>query len=494
MLKYYLSYELKDLVDINSNSVAGIAVKLGKKEEETFRLLSEAYEKAKTEKSIIVDSSGIRFETDFAMITMIQNTKPPLEYPLYLTYRYMSDEAVREENKSYGSILPDTLDEDVALVAKPLILLNKYLQGKESLPSDEVINKLKESYRIAKERGELIPFKDGYNFLTGMATPHGKMIRAGIKPSEYNQSMWILNYIGEDQLSNAIDRFAEMPYQRILPEVAMMARKEKWHFGETEENYEILKNYLIYTFCRLEREDKICISADKTFAAINTGLATSAYDDIYLCFKRDEMSDPERWKYAGVCTAGEQSLGKRLIECFAPLPQACAYITCKEDIVYDMAKLPYLDKEHIVIERVHRLPMQFLRGCAFDKKDILALLDRIEQASENCDELYEELKSAIKQDRQLYDRIGDSVENIVQKTIKRLRWNYRLAIPSYYPKRDTMSLLLPLDFTDCGKPQAALVVQLTESGNYNGPTILNMRYAYQNARLVSSQEESWLSA
>ena len=57
-----------------------------------------------------------------------------------------------------------------------------------------------------------------------------------------------------------------------------------------------------------------------------------------------------------------------------------------------------------------------------------------------------------------------------------------------------MSLLLPLDFTNSGNPQAALVVQLAESGVYIGHTILSMKHAYLDARLISSQESSWLIA
>lgn len=47
-----------------------------------------------------------------------------------------------------------------------------------------------------------------------------------------------------------------------------------------------------------------------------------------------------------------------------------------------------------------------------------------------------------------------------------------------------MSLLLPLDLTENEQPDVALVVELMESGAYIGQTILTMKMAYNNARLI----------
>ena len=56
-----------------------------------------------------------------------------------------------------------------------------------------------------------------------------------------------------------------------------------------------------------------------------------------------------------------------------------------------------------------------------------------------------------------------------------------------------MSLLLPLDLTEDENPDVALVVELTESGAYIGQTILTMRMAYNNARLISRPDSDWLN-
>lgn len=57
---------------------------------------------------------------------------------------------------------------------------------------------------------------------------------------------------------------------------------------------------------------------------------------------------------------------------------------------------------------------------------------------------------------------------------EKMRWNFRTAIPSCYPRMNAMSLLLPLCLVDELHADAALVVQLMASGDYRGQTILTM--------------------
>ena len=51
---------------------------------------------------------------------------------------------------------------------------------------------------------------------------------------------------------------------------------ENWDFIDaTTKNYSILKNYLEFTFRKLQTEKKIVFTSDNKFAAFNTGLVTS---------------------------------------------------------------------------------------------------------------------------------------------------------------------------------------------------------------------------
>ena len=91
--------------------------------------------------------------------------------------------------------------------------------------------------------------------------------------------------------------------------------------------------------------------------------------------------------------------------------------------------------------------------------------------------------------RRLTNRLNDAIE-LAQK---RAQWNYRTAVPAYYPTKGTMTLLLPLDLTDDERPDVALVSELMPTGVYVGHTILTMRMAYNNARLVSRPDSDWLN-
>ena len=91
--------------------------------------------------------------------------------------------------------------------------------------------------------------------------------------------------------------------------------------------------------------------------------------------------------------------------------------------------------------------------------------------------------------RSLISRLDDAIE-LAQK---RVEWNFKTAVPAFYPTKNTMSLLLPLDLTENEQPNVALVVKLMESGAYIGQTILTMKVAYNNARLICRPDSDWLN-
>lgn len=85
------------------------------------------------------------------------------------------------------------------------------------------------------------------------------------------------------------------------------------------------------------------------------------------------------------------------------------------------------------------------------------------------------------------------VDDAIDLAKKRAEWNFKTAIPMYYPKEDDMSLLLPLCLVDESKADCALVVERLDNGNYIGRTILTMRMAYMDARVICRPESDWLT-
>ena len=75
---------------------------------------------------------------------------------------------------------------------------------------------------------------------------------------------------------------------------------------------------------------------------------------------------------------------------------------------------------------------------------------------------------------------------------KRVRWNFKTALPCFFPTRNVMSLMLPLALLRDDRVDVALVVELTQSGNYQGQTILPLREAYIDARLLCRPDSDWL--
>lgn len=72
---------------------------------------------------------------------------------------------------------------------------------------------------------------------------------------------------------------------------------------------------------------------------------------------------------------------------------------------------------------------------------------------------WKKIGEAIGDDSEVYDDLEASFRNAVRKAIMRVSWNYRTAIPVYFPSYDKMSILLPLSFGTNSEAEVALVVE-----------------------------------
>ena len=107
---------------------------------------------------------------------------------------------------------------------------------------------------------------------------------------------------------------------------------------------------------------------------------------------------------------------------------------------------------------------------------------------------FSQLGKAIEKDEKTYRYIKGRLDDSVNLAVKRIDWNFKTAIPMYYPSSNKMSLLLPLALLKDDRVDVALVVERTQSGNYLGHTILPLYAAYSNARLVTRPDSDWLVA
>lgn len=416
---------------------------------------------------------------------------------------YVAGTYVGQENTE--DIPAEPLDEFCNLPPKPIGIILGYLKNKgQSLSPAEVREALCEDFEKAR-MGE-VRFYDGKMiFPCRYLKPDGAPVEITLKRSTYEGKPWFLNYIDTQPRNNApktvypgkqLESFAFLgSWSGFLAELAEKAVHEEWDFANSvSKDHHILIQYIKYTFYRLTREKKVCISDDGMFAAFNTGLVDKHYDDLYACFVPNDPGSETRWKFSGFCTAASRDLGKQLVYYFNPLPQPPKYFKNKEDLIFDLDKPIHPDYDHIIIDNIRRLPLKFLTDQFTDCQEAQRIASLIPTADRYTkSSLYEQLKTMICDNSRLFIRIQNRIKDSIELARKRVRWNYKTAIPSYYPKSDSMSLMLPLCLVDEEVPDVALVVELTQSGNYQGQTIITIPQAYIDARLLCRLNSDWLS-
>jgi cold shock CspA family protein len=284
--------------------------------------------------------------------------------------------------------------------------------------------------------------------------------------------------------------------QGALHDLKAKALKESWSFSK-EENprvpFPILKSYLTYTFFRLYKERKIkeVNHQGEQWAAFNTGLVNELYDPIYALFERNKQPSPP-WRFNSFCCANIEWSGRKLASLFDPTPEPPQYFKNPRDLIYDpdATLLPRYD--HIIYDGVarNRFPKRFLQDNTpkdIDWRDP----DDLELASQK--DYLTRFVDCIKADARCNRDIKRRIDDAIELAIKRARWNFKTAIPNYFPTKNNMSLLLPLALVDDEKVDIALVAERTPAGGYSGETVLKLSWAYEHARLVCRPDSDWLS-
>ena len=262
------------------------------------------------------------------------------------------------------------------------------------------------------------------------------------------------------QPGRQLENFAYLgSWNSFLSELADKAVAENWDFeGSGRSDHHILIQYIKYTFYRLTRENKVCISGDKKFACFNTGLVDKHYDDIYACFAPNEPGCETEWKFTGFCTAANRTLGKQIVNYFSPLPQPAVYFEHGEQLFFDLSKQLLPDFDHIIIDNISRLPLEFLEEQFTDCPDAREAAAKIRSADGYEKRgLYAQLREIVSGNDRLFMRIQNRI-------------------------RDSIELA-----------DVALVVEQTQSGNYQGQTILTLDQAYIDARLLCRLNSEWLT-
>ena len=140
-----------------------------------------------------------------------------------------------------------------------------------------------------------------------------------------------------------------------------------------------------------------------------------------------------------------------IMNIFPSLPTMAHYFNNPDDLVYDTRLQLRENIEHIIEENKDRFPEQF------KAMDTYLLQTIFKGALDNA--------------------------------IKRVKRNYKTAIPQYYNGK--MQLLFPICLSNPSKADIALTIE-KHDGFYRAATILTLDMAYNNARLIARPDKDWL--
>lgn len=439
------------------------------------------------------------------MITLRQSDKYTASTLKSVFYRH-SPEDVPEQSEQPVEIPDGELEDFCNLPPKPLFILSQYLEKTgSSYTSYQLREELCEDFRDARLNGKIRFYEGKILFPTRFSKSDGTPVEITLKRSTYDGKPWFLSFVDTVcrdpalrviQPGRRLESFAFLgSWKAFLTELAEKALPENWDFsGSNQKEYHILIQYIKYTFYRLIREDKVCISSDRQFACFNTGLVDCHYEDIYACFLPNDPDSETEWKFSGFCTVASRTLGKQIVEYFSPLPQPPVYYEHGDRLFFDTTRQLLMDYTHIIIDNVNRLPLQFLYDQFIDHAEARELVEQIKSSDfKHRHELYQKLRSLITENNHLFTRIQNRINYAVDIAKKRASRNYKIAVPSYYPKRNTLSLMLPLCLVNEDVPDVALVIEQTRSRNYQGHTILTLSQAYVDARLLCPIGSDWLN-
>lgn len=233
-----------------------------------------------------------------------------------------------------------------------------------------------------------------------------------------------------------------------------IADKEEWDFSdESKKKYSILKNYLEFTFRKLQQEKKICFTDNNNFACFNTGLVTENLEDIFAFFEKYVSTNPA-FTTPFCFKAFVKKSDNRFLNYFSKnIPEVADFFEKPELLIFNPKYDLIPDIDHIIQDNVSRFPQH------------------LQNAS----------------NPELIRQITGAIEEVKKKA----RSNYKIAVPQYYNGK--IQLLLPLCLTS-GSPNPDLALAITKLNDktYTARTCLTLKMAYNNARLIVKPQSNWL--
>ena len=253
-----------------------------------------------------------------------------------------------------------------------------------------------------------------------------------------------------------LERFSIVTkFDEKISALAKLAQPEPWKHRDdkTKQENPVLINYIKYTFSRLYIEKKILYGntrKNEEVAVWNTGLVSEGLEDIYgLHYRANEQKEyGPKWFFADFIRQSDP----RATAC--DVPELASYFTDYSDIFFDPSRRIEIDTQHIIKDRINRFP-------------------------------------AVLRDQP--NLISQMLENQKNDISRRIRRNYKTAVPQYH--RGRIQLLVPISFSEetlRAKIADAALMLVKHDKAYTAKTILELPHAYNNARLLTKPDSEWL--
>ena len=241
--------------------------------------------------------------------------------------------------------------------------------------------------------------------------------------------------------------FAWFPdFNKSIEELKNLAMDENWDYSKHPTGkHPILVNYIHHTFCKIKVENKI--EYESEFCCFNTGLVTENQEEIYGYLQNNKKPGTTiPYYFIGWRKSSNRDLSK-----FSKLAEIASYISDPSDLIYDTKLELRTNIDHIIQDNKERFPVPF------DTMDNYML--------------------------------SNILHGTIEDAKRRVRRNYKTAIPQYY--KGKLQLLLPLCLQTKANADLALVIE-KENDIYRASTCLTLDMAINNARLIAKPDDEWL--
>ena len=240
----------------------------------------------------------------------------------------------------------------------------------------------------------------------------------------------------------------ETGFGKMLKYLSDTAESEKWTFDDDCPKT-ILKKYIIGTFSRCYKQNKILFSSDKNYSCFNTGLLTNNGNDIIGLFKKNDHEDAQPW----ILTGFKDKCHRDFLDVFYDVPELATYTE-------DYQQLYFNPNYNIIVNTDHIL-----------------------------DDNWERISSVINFEKNV---VKSLLFGVIEDAKLRIRRNLRLVVPQFY--KDEIMYLVPIKIpiNDGNYETMALAVEKTNTEQYRANTIFTKEIAYEKARLLMKPESNWL--